>query len=144
MDIDAATVAALTERQTIMATLDLSTLTVKDAPEAPKSNSRGRQAMDNPFMEVIKQSYDTGVAKSVTVPNGTEKNKSGESMNVVTVVGLLRRAAEANGIGVRMETIEKGNRTEIRFLGKVKTERTRKPTDAAPVEGQPESAPDAA
>jgi hypothetical protein len=122
--------------------LDLTTLTVKDS-EPPKSAARGREPMPNPFMEPVMESYRTEQAKSVIVPNGTETNKDGSSLNVVTVLGLIRRAANVQGIGVRTETVEKSaTRTEIRFLGKVKTERTRKPKDGdVAVDAAPDGEP---
>ena len=109
--------------------LDLTTLAIKDTNSAPSGGTRGRPAMDNPFITVLKESFENTQAKSVTVPNGDDRNEKGEFKNVVTVLGLIRRAAVDNDLGVRLETVEKGNRTEIRFLGKTKTVRTRKPKE---------------
>jgi hypothetical protein len=117
-------------------TLDLSKLTIKDSAEAPATARRGREAMENPFTEVIADSWNRKQPKSVTVPND-ELNKEGTAYkSVVTVVGLIRRAAALNDLGVSVEEIESenGKRTEIRFMAKEKTERKRKTAEEVAAE----------
>ena len=110
--------------------LDLSTLTVTDSAEQPQSARRGRPAADNPFLDVILDSWNNEQAKAVVVPNGKETNKNGEFVNIVSVVSLIRRAAAARGLGVRIEVVEKSaTKSEIRFMAKEKTNRPRKTKD---------------
>lgn len=127
---------------------------VQDAPEESLSrkSGAGRPKQDNPFLTVVLDSWDKGdedatmgITKTLTVDNNRERGKTGEPKNVTTIKGLIRRAAEEQGLGVRIVTVETkagknlpdgehGTKTIIKFAAKVKTERTRKDGDDAPAE----------
>lgn len=154
-----------------MTTLNLSTLVadVQDTDEPiTRAKGAGRPSIDNPFGPVIRDSFDngktdkdgktTGKTKVLTVIADTTRGKTGEPQNVTTIKGLIRRAADDQGLGVKivltegeqeatatiasdvmgedgepiMEDVQQMvPNVTIRFAAKDKTERTRK--DAAPV-----------
>lgn len=118
-------------------TLDLTSLVanVKDeAAPITRKGGAGRPAIDNPFGPVLLASWEaegpndkTGATKALTVTNDVERGKTGEPRNVTTIKGLIRRAADENGLGVQMvaEESKDGKKTTIRFAAKEKTLRTR-------------------
>lgn len=127
-------------------TFDLSTLTVTDSDESlSRKPGAGRPSIDNPFGPIVQASWDSakdhagvmvGSTKVLTVVNDAERGKNGEPVNVTTIKGLIRRAGEAQNLGVRIvseEIDKKGNHakpgngvsTTIKFAAKVKTIRAR-------------------
>jgi hypothetical protein len=113
--------------------LDISKIKVTDSPE-PIVSTRGRTAMDNPFVEPLQDSMKRGVALSVKVPIGDGAvNEKNEFKTVITVLGLLNRAAATANLGVRTEVMEwtEGAKTqEVRFQAKTRTLRPNKPAEA--------------
>lgn len=101
-------------------TLDLSALgsAVQDADEMPTSR-RGRQPAENPFHDVVLDSYNNETPKMVPVPLSGEAGKTGEDKNVTKVVGLIRAAAAAQEIGVSV-AVQPHSKTiaHVVFLGK--------------------------
>ena len=123
-------------------TLDLSALTVEDSDETlGRKPGAGRPKIDNPFGAVIMDSWTaetgdpkTGKTKVLTVENDKDLGKTGEPRNVTTIKGLIRRAAEDAGLGVKIviETVDgngkakdNGRYSKIKFAAKEKTARTR-------------------
>ena len=138
-------------------TFDLSSLTVTDSDESlSRKPGAGRPSIDNPFGPIVLASWDAakdhggtmvGTTKVLTVVNDAERGKNGEPVNVTTIKGLIRRAGEANGLGVRIvseEIDKKGNHakpgngvsTTIKFAAKVKTIRARLSADAIVENGE--------
>lgn len=101
---------------------------VKDSDEPlTRAPGAGRPSIDNPFGPVLKDSMDNQRTKLLTVKNDEQMTKGGRPKNVVTISGLIRRAADAANLGVRIVYTEdqKANTTTIKFAAKEKTKRTR-------------------
>lgn len=124
-------------------TFDLSSITVTDSDESlGRKPGAGRPKIDNPFGDVIADSWGkradgqkVGTTKILTVVNDKERgnvSRDGEKVaegmpkNVVTILGLIRRAADDQNLGVVINTDETKNKTTIKFAAKVKTERKRR------------------
>lgn len=131
--------------------LDLSSLSIVDSTEPMTrkgSSNAGRHAIVNPFGPVILDSWNKTSDESVVgmtkiigpVENDERSGRSGQPKNVTTIIGLLRRAAEEEGLGIKLvvtecnskgETMEtEGTHSLIRFAAKQKTERSRKTDEA--------------
>lgn len=100
-------------------TLNLSALVsdVQDTDEPiVRAKGAGRPAIDNPFGPVIRDSFDNGKSttdkdgktttvgktKVLTVIADPTRGKTGEPSNVTTIKGLIRRAADDQGLGVKI------------------------------------------
>jgi hypothetical protein len=77
---------------------------------------RKRQTADNPFMAHVKDSYEYDDARAVTVDNGNAKR----------VVALIRRAADAHGVGVSIHEEINGDATTITFAARERRARKAK------------------
>ena len=129
--------------------LDLSNIldNVTDSAEPiGRKPGAGRPRQDNPFGPVILSSWDGGAedsnvgsTKVLTIENDKDRSeKSGEPHNIATIKGLLRRAADDAGLGVKIVVTETnaagkavaegktGTHSTVRFAAKEKTLRTRK------------------
>jgi hypothetical protein len=115
--------------------LDLSALSIETAELSPIR--RQRKHRDNPFVGAMAESWNSGTARAVTVPDA----------NVTEVVYLIRRAADEIDVrdedgnearaGVRVEKVENGNgSTTVKFQAVPRRKYNRKDED----EAAPESA----
>lgn len=103
--------------------LDPTKLTVSDADEVPRAR-RGNKG-PNPFVDWLRESYESGQPKQVTVKNGDqwtnpERGKA-RPKSVAKVETMIRNAAQELGIGARIGTEDTGkDSTRIVFQGKEK------------------------
>lgn len=90
---------------------------VQDVDVVPTRKSRAAQ--ENPFLDVVLQSYNDEQGKMVPVTLAGENTKQGEDKNVVRVVNMLRAAARYHEIGVSIQ-VEPHSKTitHVLFLGK--------------------------
>lgn len=114
-----------------MATFDPSKIAASVKDTEPLPARPGRQPADNPFGPILRESFESGTAKQVTVPNGEQKNKNGEFSNVITVENMIRKAADNEELGVRVlrEDHPSGKSTIIKFQAKERTIRQRRSTN---------------
>jgi hypothetical protein len=88
--------------------VDFAALTVTDTDE-PLRATRASKVDNSPVTGWLKESYESGKAKSVTVTADQAK----------TLVAMLRTAANRHSIGVKIIVDDAGNgRQRVRFQGK--------------------------
>lgn len=93
---------------------------------------RGRQAEDNPFYDVVLDSYNNEQGKAVRVPHSGELNKTGIDTNVAKVVNQIRAAAKFHEVGVSVQTAEHSKtQTDVMFLAKDRRSYTKNGDDSA-------------
>lgn len=94
--------------RTALASVDFGSLAVEDTTE-PLKAERASKVDNTPVPGWLRESYETGTAKVVTLP--AEQAKS--------LVAMLRTAANRAGIGVKIVPTNAGNgNTRVAFQGK--------------------------
>lgn len=93
-----------------MAKATTNTLSVETVDEMPQG-TRGRARQETPFDGWLRESYESGKGKAVTVPADKVKE----------VTGAIRAAAARQGLGAQVKPVEQANgNVKVYFLGREK------------------------
>lgn len=85
-------------------------LSVETVDEMPVG-TRGRTRQETPFDGWLRESYESGKGKAVTVPSDKVKE----------VTSAIRAAAARQNLGVQVKPVEQGNgNVKVYFLGREK------------------------